>query len=378
MKLVLWFWMLSKRLYKKATFLVILLLIPALVLIYSASAKEESGMLTVALAGNDPIARQLMEDFNGSSQLIRYKACSSAQEAEALVRYGKADMSWVFAEDMDGALEAFLDRPTAQNALVTVTVRQDDVTLKLAREKLSGAVYELLNQRLYIRYVRENVPGLSHLSNEELMEYFHTRDVAEEMFVFDSTNAAMENAAQVHYLTAPVRGLLAVVAVLCGMATAMYFVGDCQRGTFSWVSTRKMPAVELGCQVVSLVNVMAVVLLTLVLAGHSAAFLKELAAAVMYCLCVAAFSMVMRRLCGSVRVLGTVLPLIMVVILVVCPVFFDLAALRFGQYFFPPTYYINAVYNGKYFLYMLLYAGACFGVYGILGLLRGRNGHGCI
>lgn len=368
MKLLLWFWMLSKRLYKKATFLVILLLIPALVLIYSAAAKEESGMLTVALAGDDPIAQQLIEEFSGSSQLIRYRSCSSPQEAEDLVRYGKADMCWVFAGNMDEALDAFLDRPTADNALVTVTVRQDDVTLKLAREKLSGAIYKLLNQRLYIRYVRENVPGLAHLTDETLMDYFHTRDVAEEMFAFDES--AMENAAQTHYLTAPVRGLLAVVAVLCGMATAMYYVVDSQRGTFAWVSTRKLPAVELGCQLVSLVNVMAVVLAALVWAGHSASFPKELAAAVMYCVCVAAFSMMVRRLCGSVRILGTVLPLLMVAMLVICPVFFDLAALRTGQYFFPPTYYINAVFNGKYFLYMAIYTCACFGVYGLLGIFK--------
>ena len=52
-KALLWLWMLTKRLYKKPTFLVILVLIPALVLCYSAAAKEESGMITVALASED-------------------------------------------------------------------------------------------------------------------------------------------------------------------------------------------------------------------------------------------------------------------------------------------------------------------------------------
>ena len=150
MKLCLWFWLLSKRLYKKFTFLAILLLIPALVLGYNAAAQGDSGMITVALAQKeaDPIARQIMESFDGSSQLIRYELCPDATTAEELVRGGKADMAWIFEGDMEAKLQAFLAQPKEKNAMVTVLLRQDDVTLRLAREKLSGKLYKALSQRL--------------------------------------------------------------------------------------------------------------------------------------------------------------------------------------------------------------------------------------
>ena len=44
---------LNKRLLKKPSFLVILLLVPLLVLLLGMAAKEESGMLTIALAMED-------------------------------------------------------------------------------------------------------------------------------------------------------------------------------------------------------------------------------------------------------------------------------------------------------------------------------------
>ena len=371
MKLLLWFGLLTKRLYKKFTFLAILLLIPALVLGYNASAKDDSGMMSVALAqrGRDPLAETLIQGFDDSSQLVRYVQCSP-QEAEELVRGGKVDMAWIFMDDLEPRLEAFLADPSPENAMVDVLVRQDDVTLRLAREKLSGVLYRQLSMRLYILFVRENVPELATLSDETLMEYYHTRDITDDLFAFDETDASMASVQNVHYLTAPVRGLLAVVIVLCGMATAMYYIQDTRRGTFGWVSTRKLPAVELGCQLVSLVNVTAVVLAALALSGQTGSLLRELAAAVLYCLCCAAFSMLLRRLCGSVRILGTLLPLMMVVMLVVCPVFFDFGALRSAQYLFPPTYYINAIYNTKYLWLMAAHTAACLGLYGLLELVR--------
>ena len=58
------------------------------------------------------------------------------------------------------------------------------------------------------------------------------------------------------------------------------------------------------------------------------------------------------------------MPLLAVVMLLVCPVFFDLGMVRTVQFLFPPTYYINGVYQSRYLLYMTVYplccAGGCF------------------
>ncbi len=53
-KIAIWFVLLNKRLYKKATFLCILLLIPILVGVFQVAADQPSGVVTVILASHEP------------------------------------------------------------------------------------------------------------------------------------------------------------------------------------------------------------------------------------------------------------------------------------------------------------------------------------
>lgn len=368
----LWLWMLTKRLYKKITFVAILVLIPVLVLGYSLTTQEDSGMLTVALAreDTDATALSLLASLDESSQLLRFEDCESPEKAEELVRAGKADAAWILHRDLSDKIAKFVKSPTERNAFITVLVREDDVAQRLAREKLSGAAFSLCARVVYLDYIRQNVPGLEHLSQEQLLEYYENTFVSGDLFAFDETDAAMANAQTTHYLTAPIRGLLAVVIALCGLATSMYYMEDQRQGTFGWLSQPRQALAELGCQIVSLVQVSVMALLALILSGLAAGLGRELLVLVLYCLCIASFSALLRRICGNLRVLGTLLPLLVVVMLVVCPVFFDLGQLRTAQYLLPPTYYINGVYSNTYLLYMLLHTAVTSSLYWLLGLLK--------
>ena len=368
----LWLWMLTKRLYKKITFVAILVLIPVLVLGYSLTTQEDSGMLTVALAreDTDATALSLLASLDESSQLLRFEDCESPEKAEELVRAGKADAAWILHRDLSDKIAKFVKSPTERNAFITVLVREDDVAQRLAREKLSGAAFSLCARVVYLDYIRQNVPGLEHLSQEQLLEYYENTFVSGDLFAFDETDAAMANAQTTHYLTAPIRGLLAVVIALCGLATSMYYMEDQRRGPFGWLSQPRQALAELGCQIVSLVQVSVMALLALILSGLAAGLGRELLVLVLYCLCIASFSALLRRICGNLRVLGTLLPLLVVVMLVVCPVFFDLGQLRTAQYLLPPTYYINGVYSNTYLLYMLLHTAVTSSLYWLLGLLK--------
>ena len=98
-----WFCMLTKRLYKKPSFLLILLMIPLLVFAYGRVAQEESGILTVALVQSDPadpLSGEIIDGLVQSSPLIRYKVVDSVEQAHEQVRMGAADSAWIFPADM--------------------------------------------------------------------------------------------------------------------------------------------------------------------------------------------------------------------------------------------------------------------------------------
>ena len=353
-KLFTWLYLLTKRLYKKPTFLVILLLIPLLSFGYSAMTEGNSGMMTVALATEEETAltEDIFTGLKGESQLIQYRVCSSPTEARLLVETGKADAAWVFGKDLESRMERFSKNPCKENAFVEVLQREENVALMLSRERLSGIVYPYLAKSFYLHYIRENVPDMDHVSDKTLLEYFDGTNMEGQLFSYDHDVSA---AATVHYLMAPVRGLLAIVIALCGMAAAMYYIKDQKSGTFAWVPQRKSLIPEFGCQVVSVFNISLVALVALLLTGLAKAIYLEILVLILYTLCVATFSMMLRALFGSIKFLGSLLPLLVVAMILICPVFFDLGVLRIAQFALPPTYYVNSVYNPMYLLYMVLY-----------------------
>lgn len=368
-KLLLWLWMLTKRLYKKPTFLVILLLIPVLVLSYNASAQKDSGVITIALyAEEDPLAAEIMDKLEEESQLIQYKRCDSRAEAKLLVQTGKVDAAWILSDNLQAHIDTFVKSPDSTNAFLSVIQREENVAMMLSREKLSGTIYIYLARSFYVDYVRKTFPDLAHLSDDELLAYYDGVDMTDNLFAYDEDTIAATQ--DVNYLTAPIRGLLAVIVVLGSMATAMYFIRDMKNGTFQWLPQRLAPLPELGCQLVSAWNICFVALLTLILCRLAKNLLLELLILLLYGLCCGAFAMLLRRLLPSIPAIGTLIPLLIVAMLIICPVFFDLGKLRLVQLLFPPTYYVNAAYNPLYILYMVVHTLLCGLLYLLIGKIR--------
>ena len=372
-----WLLLLNKRLYKKLTFLLILVLIPVLVLGYGSAAQEESGILTIALAqeGKDPLADAIMTDLKEGTNLIRFVFCDSPSDAKGMVSDGKADAAWIFAEDLEEKVYKFVLKPSNANAFIRVIEQEETIPLKLAREKLSGTVFGHISDDFYMAYIRNNVPELDKMSDEELMSYYDNfgRNIDLFNFSYLEMEGGAEDAREANYLLAPVRGLLAIVIVLGGLAAAMYFIRDDQAGTFALVPQKNRGIVEFSCQMIAVGNVAVVALIAMLLAGLTGSILRELLALVLYVITVSLFCMVIRRLCGKITAVGVVLPLLVVVMLVVCPVFFDLNRMLIIQQFFPPTYYINAMASNRALLYMGVYALVMGVLYYLLGKVLHRR-----
>lgn len=366
----LWFRILCKRLYKKPVFLVLLALIPLLTWGYSRAAGEDSGMMTVLLAqeSSDPLVDEIFSQLEGSSQLLRFEFCSSPAQARELMEHGKADAAWIFPGNLAEKLDAFVRRPTKRNAFITVLQREESITQMLTREKLGGVLYEEIAKRVYLQYIREKTPAIAEFSDEKLLEYFDNAYLSEQLFTFTSADGT-KDAKATHYLLSPLRGLLAVIGLLCAMATAMYHVRDEEKGTFAWVRQSRRWVPELVGQLLCVGHINLVCLICLWICGLTGSFLTELAVLVLYSLCTGMFAMMLRRIFRDLRLLGVLLPLLTVGSLVLCPVFFDLGMMRKLQLLLPPTYFINSGSNPVFLLYMLGYTALCTSLYLLFGFL---------
>lgn len=369
-KLWIWLKLLTKRQYKYRSFLCLLLLIPALVFGYSALAQGQSGAVTIALAyeTQDSLAKSICHKLQEESVLIRFVVCDK-QQAENAVVSGSADAAWIFPADTQAALREFVKGE--YTPFIRIVERQQSTSLLLSREKLSAAVFTARSELFYEAYLRDNMPELKDVSTQTLMEHYRGIMMTGELFQFeDITGAAERLEDQESYLLSPLRGLLGVLAAVCAMASAMHYCRDMEQGVFSWVREDRRSFVELAGQLISLLGVLAVSAVCLAFAGLAASLWNELLLLAVYSLCCAGFGMLLRVLFVSRKGIATALPMISVAMLALCPVFFQLDALRYLALLLPPTYYINGTYSTWYLLGCIVYSGVCLLLYFLIKAMK--------
>jgi len=376
---LMWFWLLNKRLFKKPGFFIILLFIPILVFAMNFVAQtEESNMMNIVLVQedkNDDVSSKIVGDLLKEKGLIGFTEVSSPAQARKMVKTGEASAAWIFPKNMQSRLDKVVEKPSKKNYVVEIIEREETVILLLTHEKLVGTVFDYCARDLYIDFVRKNVEGLEDVSDEKLLGYYDNVEVeGEDLFEANYYNSDRDVTQDVQgsYLTAPIRGLLAVLMVLCGLATAMFFIQDDERGTFSHVNERTKPFVALGYHVIPVLLSSVFVFAALCFSGITASVWYELTAMALYILCVAVFCMIVRLLCRNLKVLCAVIPVLLIAVIVASPVFFDISSLRYVQLFLPTFHYLNATFDAKYLLYMVIYFAGASMVYAALSKIFKR------
>ncbi len=354
-----WFQMLSLRLYKKPSFLAILVIIPLCVIGFGLAAKGDSGFVHVVLAQKDDDDKgsdKIIEELLNEDSIIRYSVAESPEAAEEVVKKGGADAAWIFPKDLNGKMNEFIESSYFKDGFVKIIERESSIPLRLSHEKLSAKLFKLLAENYYLHFAKNKTPYLSETEDGKLMEYFYGVSINEELFEVtdvDGNEATGDNGAS--YLTSPVRGLLSIVVLLSGMAAAMFCIQDEKSGTFSWITESKRIYVNLVCIFIAVLNVSVATLIAVCVGGLSTGFVREFAAIILYALCCAVFCLLLKQIFRTAKVYGSMIPLIIIVMIAVCPIFFDFKNLGLAMYLFPPSLYIKVAYDGMCFIYLSVY-----------------------
>lgn len=352
----------NKRLLKKPEFIAILLLIPLLTAaLFWVSKKEQSGVLTVALGcedRNDPIASAVTEELLTKKSMIRFIECTAPADAAFLVADGTADAAWIFPANMQDRIDRFCNYYLGKSAFVTVIQRESNVLLQLSHEKLAAVLFPYLSRSTYRDFVRDNLTVLDELSDAQLLEFYDAiSPEGADMFQFMHKDAANieADAESTGYLLAPLRGLFAILILLAGIAVSLFYMQDLASGKFNRLTSWEQFALSHGYLMTAVIDVAAVSLLALSVAGFGVSAGRELLCITLYILATVGFCTTLRLLLRDVKILGALIPILAVLCITLCPVFFRLVELPAAQYLLPPFYYLNAIYNQTYLLYLAIY-----------------------
>ena len=350
------FYLLQKRLFKKYSFLVMLCLAPLLAAGVSGFAKEQSGIVTIALCvpEEDPVAGEVAERLLDGEDVFHYLFCVEEEEARALVESGEADAAWIFSRDMEEELQK-LAKKRRIRPLVTVVERQDSVSLILGREILSGAIYPAFSYAVYESYVRDDL-GLEQISEERLRQTYESVAVEGSLFQMVYPDGTTGEKEDFTYVQAPLRGILAIWFTFMGFSAALCFMQDESRGVYDRVPVAKRLFTSYSAGAVFLVDAGIVLLLSCRLAGVFTDWRREVVSCAAFACCVIAFVNLLRLLCRTPQRMGMLLLPLGAVMLALCPVFLNLQYFRAGKMLLPPWYYLQSIHNARYLYSMAVYS----------------------
>ena len=364
-----WYALLTKRLLRRPAYLAVLLLVPLFALALALFSRQESGVMTIALALEDPDDRAAcaaVERLTEGESVLLFREVEDEASAREAVRRGQADAAWIFSADLVGKLDRFAQRGRA--SAVTVLQREDNVLLRLAREKLFAAIYPETSFALFTDFLASDL-GAEDLSRATLRRYYASGTTAERVLRFETVEGEQADT-EGSYLTAPLRGIMALLLVLCGMASGLYCYREERSGSFVWLpagARRWLPTLS---HAAAILPAAVAALIAMALGGVSVGFWREAAILLLYVPAAACFCELLRCLCPREEHYGALIPVLAAAMLVLCPVFLDLKLLPPLRLLLPPYWYLRAVWDGAALSGLLLYMGALLALTALAARLR--------
>ncbi len=368
----LWWGLLSKRLLRRPAYLAVLLLVPLFALALSLFTGQESGVLQIALAAEDPAdpaAAAVIARLTEGRSVLLCRDCGSEEAACEAVEQGRADAAWIFSAGLEQKLERFAQRGRA--SAVRVVEREDNVLLMLSREKLFAALYPEASFAIFSDYLASEL-GAEELEPSLLRSYYERLTFTDELVRFETLEGETVEE-EGSYLTAPLRGIMALLLVLCGMASGLYAYREEREGSFVWLPARTRRWLPVLGHLTAILPPTLAAMAALALAGLTVDPGRELLILLLYLPATALFCELLRCLCPREEHYGALIPVLTAAMLVLCPVFLDLNLLRPLCLLLPPWWALRAVWNGAALLGLLLYTLALALLTGLLSLLRQKR-----
>ncbi|WP_167511418.1 ABC transporter permease [Pseudobutyrivibrio xylanivorans] len=351
-----------KRLFKKKSYILMLLLVPLMVFLLRFIGEDNGGIMTVGICimGDDASSIIFRASIPEETSPIHYEFYESKESLIEAVENNTVDEAWIVPKNLDGIVETVAKNEIPLES-VEIVVRENGLSHLLGREILCSKIYPSVAKQLLINYMNARVYGgnMTEQQQAELMEAFDSFALSESLF-----NAGYVDASEVEdtsIILMPLRGILALWLMLCGIATSMYYLEDQENGLFIWWHIRAIFIRELGYYLVAFIAPSVVVLISLAYSESFTTVSRELPALFLYILATIILSIILRLVVPDKKHIGILIPALIILNSLLSPVFIDFKELRQIQKCCPAFHYLSSIHDIYYlktlFVYTVLLGG---------------------
>ncbi len=341
-----------KGLIRRKSFWLCLLLIPVFVFFINVKSAEDRGTLYIGLSYDDgnETAEKIAGRLVGKVDLIHFYRFGDEDPREAILS-GRADAVWIFDADIDKGMRDFLSDPRKSEPFISVYEREGVISLLLSHELVYEAIYPAISRTLYYNFVKEHIAAKIGLSDGDIAATYDENSHPGSLVRVENVSGESSAEGRADYLTLPLKGLLSLTVLLCGLAGAMHYRSDVEEGKYDYLSVRKrlFPAYVTVLPAVFLCE--AAVLITLIASGQVKNYGAEALSALVYVFSVTSVSVLFAVAVPSFKALSAIVPMFMLASTVISPIFFYFSSLAPLPQLLPTFYYLNSLS-----LYGFLYA----------------------
>lgn len=359
-----WILIFQKRILKKPMFTITLFLIPALLILLFSFHKTSDSLINVGLyAPNDYVSKSIIQDLLVSSNsVISFYQCDSEAQLKNDVLKGTAECGYLFPDNFDSALTAYLDEK--EDGIITVLSKEESISTKIVNEILCGKIFSKMTYPILEKFVESQHPEkLSPSGSQQMQSVFAEYCTPQLFLTFEYADGAKNeflNDNKANYYMLPVRGILSVLILVSAISGILMLSSDNKKGTWNLIKIFRRPIFHYFYIFMTILPVTLLSLLAIFVTGTGTTLWYELVLIIIYACFICGFSNLLRGLIRNIYILYGLLPVLVLISLVLCPVFIDLGSMVPGiiiiRIFLPTSYYLEAVYNPVLMLKMSIAA----------------------
>lgn len=373
---VMWFFLLGKRLFKKVSFLLLMVAVPLFAFGISLISEQDSGMLKIALCcenKEDKTASAIIDTLTQQDSVLQFTLVENKEVAEDTVQSGKADAAWVFSEDLTDILKEYSEGTLPDEPPIIIIEREEDVPLQLAREKLYGVLYPYLVYDIYESFLFREFSGQTEVNEKLAEQYYRERKVEGSLFLFRNIDGTIQETGEGNYLITPLRGILGLWIFLGGLAGCLYFLQDEEAGCFACMNERRKNRLAYSYPLVTMLLLSVMVIPSLYLSGIASPLWREVLWMSLYLGISVGLCNLLRRFFRSLVRMAAGIPILLLLMMAICPVFLDIRRFLGLQYFLPLSYYLNMKYRSEWLVGAVLYGIIVWGINMIMDYIPYRK-----
>lgn len=353
--MMIWVRKYTKRFFRQPLFLMLLICLPVGTMLFSYQAQKKSTAVTVGLVWEDTggIEEEIAERLGEHRGVAVFVRCDSEEELKRRVADGQLTCGYCFGAGMEERL-----KKGEYKGLIRQYYREGTLLRAIVAETVFAAVYDRYGERIARDYViNSGLYDTYRLSENEIASLYQRQHETRATFHFSYDEGTPAQRSLGDYLTAPLKGGMALLILLSGFCGIIVWLEDKRKGLSVAAPAGVRPFLPYLSAGIPVVVLSVAGIISEMISRFSFLSVKEIACIAIYDIMVIMFVTVFAGSGLSCRTMWGIALCTVFAGAVATPIFVNLSAVIPGigilSWVCPPAYYLKAVYGGAgAFLFM--------------------------